>query len=129
MKNHHAVKTHVWKKSTTGVSGSASPKDNFNSFGDIGPSHDKSPQPINQKVNNSFGDIGPSCYKPPPTNPTSTQGAQKSVRSKEGAWQNSCACSLEIETVDDLERILPSLAMYIVCTYMMNYVSSVVASC
>jgi hypothetical protein len=90
MKNHQAVKTHVWKKSRTGVSRSASPKDNFNSFGDIGPSHYKSPQPINPKVNNSFGDIGPSSYKPPPTNPTSTQGAQKSVRSKEGAWQNSC---------------------------------------
>jgi hypothetical protein len=91
MKNHQAVKTHVWKKSTTGVSGSASPKENFNSFGDIGPSHYKSPQPINPEVNNSFGDIGPSCYKPPPINPPSTQGAQKSVRSKEGAWQNSCA--------------------------------------
>jgi hypothetical protein len=45
----------------------------------------------NPKVNNSFGDIGPSCSKPPPTNPTSRQGAQKSARSKEGAWQNSCA--------------------------------------
>jgi hypothetical protein len=91
MKNHQAVKTHVWKKSTTGVSGIASPKDNFNSFGDIRPSHYKSPQPINPEVNNSFGDIGPSCYKPPPINPPSTQGAEKSVRSKEGAWQNSCA--------------------------------------